>query len=113
MNFVIWILHRIKQYILGSNPFRWIKEYQELILNDKGLSVLITIFGGLMWFVLCLGLCLYFLDGRENIFFALRLCIYAVPVFYVINWLFALHKIYDLERMATWEALKRDHQEYT
>jgi hypothetical protein len=34
-------------------------------------------------------------------------------VFYVINWLFALHKIYDLERMATWEALKRDHQEYT
>lgn len=109
MNFVIWILNRIKKSLTPTRPKRWLQQYQDLIMRDKFFSIMITLFGGLIWFMIAFCLSMYFLEERSDIFFALRTAIYMIPVFYVCNWLVALYEIYDLERMATWDALKKEH----
>ena len=113
MNFTIWILNRIKTSITPDRPWHWLYEYRRLIMKDKFYSIMTTIFAGLLWFMVAFCLSMYFLEERDDIFFALRTAIYMVPAFYVYNWLAALYEIYDKERMATWEALKQDHQEYS
>ena len=111
MNFSIWILNRIKDTLLPApGTWEWVREYRQLIMRDKFFSIMVTVFGGLLWFIVAFCLTMYFIDERENIFFALRTAILLVPAFYVYNWLAALYVIYDRERMETWEALKRDHQ---
>jgi len=106
MNFTIWILNRIKQSLLGGEQWEWVSDYRRLILRSKVESILITVFGGLVWFVLCGGVCLALVDTRETFFFVMQCVILSVPAFYMTNWIAALYEIYDAERMATWDRLK-------
>lgn len=115
MNFTIWILNRIKTSVLdvlhiGHGQWKWIQAYRQHILRDKLFSILITIFGGLVWFMFSFVAAITLIEERENIFFALRVALLAIPAFYIYNWLAALHEIYRAEIMKTWDALNRDHQ---
>ncbi len=106
MNFTIWILQRIKQSLFSGERWDWISDYRRMILRSKVESILVTVFGGLVWFVLCGVVCLALVDARETFFFAMQCAILSVPSFYVFHWLSALYEIYDAERMATWDRLK-------
>ena len=111
MNFTIWILNRIKTSVLntlrlGQGQWKWVREYRDLILRQKGLSFLATVFGGLLWFMFAVAASLCLLETKEHIEIAVRAAIIAIPVFYVYHWLAALYEIYDAERLATWERLK-------
>lgn len=115
MNFVIWILNRLKQYVVNatSGQWEWVHQYRRLILNDKGFSLMVTTFFGLLWMGIAFVCSIIMLDDRKEIFLAMKAAWLAIPAFYCYNWLAALYSIYDRERTETWEALKRNHQEHT
>ena len=106
MNFAKWLLLRIKRTLIGDGRWEWVNEYRRLILREKPISILVTIFGGLMWFLVCGILTLWLVDDRVTGFLIMRGVLFSVPAFYIYNWLAALYEIYDAERMATWDRLK-------
>ena len=106
MNFVLWLLKRIKRTLIGDGRWEWVDEYRRLILREKPISILVTIFGGLMWFLVCGILTLWLVDDKEIGFLIMRCVLLSVPAFYIYNWLAALYEIYNTERMATWDILK-------
>lgn len=106
MNFALWILNRIKRTLIGDGQWEWISEYRRLILREKPISFLVTVFGGLLWFMFNALLVIWLVDDRELGGNLMKGILLSVPLFYVYNWLAALYEIYDTERMATWERLK-------
>lgn len=106
MNFVIWILNRIKNS-MTKHQFAWVRDYRECILHDKILSIFLTVGMGLLYMILVLVLSIPFVD-REGTFRTIICGVAAsVVVFYVYHWIMALHKVYEKEKQKTWEALKR------
>jgi hypothetical protein len=110
MNFIKWLLSRIKRTLLGEGQWQWIYEYRRLIIRSKVESILVTIFGGLVWFIVMFGLGALFLPSREALQTHMELTLLSIPAFYIYNWLGALYEIYDAERMATWDQLKTPHR---
>ena len=106
MNFVKWLLLRIKRTLIGDGRWQWIEEYRRLIIREKPISIIVTILGGLVWFMVCAFLTLWLVNDKETIFSIMQGVVLSVPAFYIYNWLAALYEIYDTERMATWERLK-------
>lgn len=106
MNFVKWLLLRIKRSLIGDGRWQWIEEYRRLIIREKPISIIVTVFGGALWFLVCALLCLWLVDTKETVFLIMRGVVLSVPAFYIYNWLAALYEIYDTERMATWDRLK-------
>lgn len=111
MNFTIWILNRIKTSILnvlhlGQGQWKWVREYRRLIVYHKGLSLLATTFGGVLWLFISFAASMALLDTKGDILYTMNVALYMVPAFYVYHWLAALYEIYDTERLATWERLK-------
>lgn len=104
MNFVIWLLQRLKKHTIGVK-WNWVQDYRLAILHEPWVAILVTIFGGFIWFILLAGASIYFLP-TEYIPTALKLVFFSVPVFYVYHWLMSLYGIYDSERMKMWETLK-------
>jgi len=104
MNFILWILNRIKKSILntlqlGQGQWKWVEEYRRLILFHKGTSLIATVFGGMIWFMVAFGFSLCVLDTRQQIGLAFDAIVIAIPVFYVYHWLAALYEVYDTERL--------------
>lgn len=106
MNFIVWLLQRIKRSLIGDGQWQWISDYRRFILREKPVSILVTIFGGLMWFLVCGILTLWLVDDKEIGYLIMRGVLFSVPAFYIYNWLAALYEVYDTERMATWNTLK-------
>ena len=106
MNFIKWLLARIKRTLLGENQWQWVYEYRRLIIKSKLESVLVTIFGGLLYCLVMSVLGFLFSNSKEEVGIWVQTAILSVPAFYIYNWLAALYNIYDAERMATWERLK-------
>lgn len=106
MNFAKWILLRIKRTLFGDGNWQWVYEYRRLIIKSKVESVLVTIFGGLVFWLFMMVPAFLFLPSREEISLCMQTILLLVPTFYIYNWLAALYEIYDTERMATWERLK-------
>ena len=106
MNFIKWLLQRIKRTLIGDGGWQWVSEYRRLILREKTISILVTVFGGFVWFLVCGSLTLWLANDKETVFLVMRGVLLSVPAFYIYNWLAALYEIYDTERMATWDRLK-------
>jgi len=107
MNFVIWILNRIKNSV-SKHRFAWVRDYRECILHDKMLSILLTVGMGLLYMILVLVLSIPFVD-REGTFHTIICGLSAsVVMFYVYNWIMALHEVYELEKKKFWQELKND-----
>lgn len=106
MNFVKWLLLRIKRTLIGDGQWEWISDYRRLILREKPISFLVTVFGGLLWFMFNALLVIWLVDDKELGGNLMKGILLSVPLFYVYNWIAALYEIYDTERIATWERLK-------
>ena len=107
MNFVIWLLKRLKKHTIGTE-WAWVRDYRRAILNEPWMAILATVLCGFIWWILLAGLAIYFLPA-EYISLALALIFFSVPAFYVYHWLVALYGVYDRERMKMWETLKDEH----
>ncbi len=106
MNFITWLLKRIKKNLVGNGTWQWLEDYRYLILRSKVESFFVTLLAGLMWVLVVFLVSASLSDERELVRNAMIYAIASVPVFYIYNWLMALYDIYDTERMATWNTLK-------
>ena len=104
MKFIPWLLKRINRHLF--NNWEWIEKYREFIIDQKGLSIVLTLFGGLAWFIISALFVIWLVDDKQLGTEIMQGVILSVPLFYVYNWVAALYQIYDNERMATWERLK-------
>ena len=92
---------------MTKHQFAWVRDYQECILHDKILSILLTVGMGILYIILVTVLSIPFVD-REGTFLTI-ICglVASVVVFYVYHWIMALHEVYLLERQKTWDALSK------
>lgn len=106
MNFIIWILKRIKKSMFGKE-YRWISGYRELILQDKFMSIILTLGCGTLYSLSVIVTGIAFIDQAQTLRNFIFFVVGSVPVFYVYNWIMALHEVYEKEKQKTWEALKQ------
>ena len=106
MNFVIWLLKRMKRKIFGApgSP-TFCSKYRDFMENEFfGAAVLTFLFGALQ-FVIGGIIAVWLSDGRPPMWTFYMLLANPV-IFFFYNWLMLLYSYYDNERMATWERLK-------
>lgn len=108
MNFTKWLLSRIKRTLIGDGQWEWIEKYRSMIIQEKAFSVVATFFGGMLCFVFVGVFCMMFFEvtQKQLVKDILVTTLYAIPAFYIYNWIAALYEIYDTERMAAWDRLK-------
>lgn len=110
MNFVMWILNRIKRSLVGTGTWRWIQDYRHQIIREKAASIVITLLCGFVWWIIVASIPIFLEYDRATIGLIMKCALLAVPVFYVYNWLMALYDIYDGERKETFNRLKREYR---
>ena len=108
MNFAKWLLARTARTLKITGRWDWIEKYRSMIIREKFLSVIATIVGGLVCFIFVGAFCIIFIDETQKQLARdiLLTTMYAIPAFYIYNWIAALYEIYDAERIATWDRLK-------
>ena len=90
-----------------SIHFGWIKDYRRMILQEKFLSILITLVGGALYNLLVVLLLIPFSDRADTVVNTIWGLTGSVAMFYVYHWIMALHEVYLLERQKTWNALSK------
>ena len=107
MHFAQWLANRAFDKL--SCSWKWIHGYRSLIMDIWLLAfILTTLIGGLCVAVSVLvWMSLYKTDPSPTVIYTLMTLPY---IFFVYNWLAALYEIYDNERMATWDAVKRPYE---
>lgn len=106
MNFITWLLARMKRKLIGDGQWDWVYKYRRLILEEKIGSIIVTVLGGALWTLFGGCIMMMFMEPNETSLILFKGIIISVPVFYVYNWIAALYELYDTERMATWNRLK-------
>lgn len=106
MNFVIWLLKRMKRKLFGNDTFAFVEGYREFMRDEFFGCVVVTLLIGVGQFILGAIISAWICDGRppQFVFYILL----SNPfIFFFYNWLVNLYRIYDTERMACWDELKR------
>jgi len=106
MNFITWIFKRIKNSMF-NNQSDWVRGYRRCILEEKILSIVLTLACGALYILLVGFLLIPYIDRAETAAKIIYGLVGSVAVFYVYHWLRALHEVYLLERQKTWDALTR------
>ena len=108
MNFAQWLLKRAIRKMFGD--WQWVYEYRKMIRDLWPLAFILTTLAGALFFI---GVNLFVMFAfdvhltRDGLY-----AVAAVPyLFFVYNWLAGLYEIYDTERMATWDAVKRPYND--
>jgi TM2 domain-containing membrane protein YozV len=106
MNFIIWLLKRVKRKIFGvpGSPTLCSK-YRDFMRDEFFGALILTVLFGFLQFMVGGILAVWICDSRppQLVFYVLL----ANPViFFFYNWLTVLYEVYDAERMATWHRLK-------
>jgi peptidoglycan biosynthesis protein MviN/MurJ (putative lipid II flippase) len=94
--------------VLGQ--WEWVQKYRELIMEVWPLAFILTTLVGALWviaFNLFVIMTMFGVTPTKTTMYA---TIAAPYLFFVYNWIMALYEIYDTERMATWEAVKRPYE---
>lgn len=107
MHFAEWLLNRA--YNKMSCSWQWIHGYRSVIMDIWLLAfILTTLIGGVCVAVAVLVYMSVFETRPSNeVIYTLLTLPY---IFFVYNWLAALYEIYDTERMATWDAVKKPYE---
>lgn len=92
---------------MTKHQFAWVEDYRECILQEKFLSILLTLACGALYILLVGWLLIPFIDRADTFANTIWGLAGSVVVFYVYHWIMALHEIYLLERQKTWDALAR------
>ena len=106
MNFIVWLLKRIKRKLFGNNTFAFVEGYREFIRDEFAGAIVITVLVGIGQFILGAMFCAWLWEGRPPQY-VLYILLANPAIFFVYNWLVVLHGYYMNEKMATWEELKR------
>lgn len=106
MNFITWMLNRIKNSIT-KHRFAWVQDYRECILHDKMLSIFLTVAMGILYTILVTVLLIPFVDSEGTFHTIIGGLAASVVVFYVYHWIMALHEVYEEEKQETWDALSK------
>ena len=106
MNFIIWLLKRMKRKIFGlpGSP-TFCSKYRDFMENEFFGAFMLTMLVGALQFVIGGIITVWICDGRPPMWTFYMLLANPV-IFFVYNWLMLLYSYYDNERMATWERLK-------
>jgi hypothetical protein len=106
MNFIYWLLQRLKRKLFSSIKWQWVEKYRRMILFEKAMSIVITFLLGMI-FTGCVALgALTSGCPRELVSQIIDWTASAIIAFYLYHWLAALYEVYTTEKMATWHALK-------
>jgi hypothetical protein len=106
MNFIVWLLKRMKRTIFGDE-WGWLYKYREFIQAEMPLAILLTLLVGLLWIIATGVVFAYFIEDRDMLHTVMKCVIACPPLFFVYNWFYTLYEIYHAERMEMWEELKR------
>ena len=90
-----------------SNQSDWVRGYRRMILEEKILSIVLTLVCGALYILFVGFLLIPFIDREETALTIIWCLAGSVVMFYVYHWLMALHEVYLLERQKTWDALSR------
>ena len=105
MNFAKWLLRRIQTSLFGRQ-WNWIERYRELIMEEKAVSVVVTLLGTAFWAIASIPFMLWINSG-DRIPIEWLLYSVSIPVmFYLYNWIAALYMVYCHEREQVWNVLK-------
>ena len=107
MNFAQWLFRRAVNSMSGA--WDWVDEYRKLIIEVPFLAILLTFLIGAVWFIIC-GVVFVWANGNEPPpRYVLYFMMAVPPLFLIYNWLAAMYEIYDRERQATWDELKKPY----
>ena len=106
MNFLTWLFKRIKDSMF-NDQFEWVEDYRRMILQEKVLSIVLTLLCGALYILLVGFLLIPFIDRADTFANTILGLSGSVAMFYVYHWIMALHEVYLLERQKTWDALAR------
>lgn len=106
MNFITWLFKRIKDSMV-DNQSHWVRGYRRCILQEKFLSIVLTLACGALYILLVGWLLIPFIDRADTFANTIWGLAGSVAMFYVYHWIMALHEVYEKEKQKTWEALKR------
>jgi hypothetical protein len=106
MNFGLWLLKRMKRKIFGDE-WGWLFKYRRAIQDEMPIAIIATFFCGLLWLLVMGALTIYFVDDKEIGQLIMKCILACPPLFFIYNWFYTLYEIYDTERKAVWEELKR------
>ena len=106
MNFIKWLANRTKKSLAGSQ-YEWVEGYRHCILEEKLLSILLTLLGGCLYVIFVGWLLIPFIDRADTFANTIWGLAGSVVMFYVYHWIMALHEVYLLERQKTWDALSK------
>lgn len=106
MNFIYWLLQRIKRTIFRPREWEWVSVYRRMILREKVLSIILTFLVGMVFVGVVVLVAVAGGSTRESASQLIDWSASAVVSFYLYNWLAALYEVYTTEKMATWHALK-------
>jgi len=90
-----------------NSQSEWVQVYRRMILQEKILSIVLTLVGGALYILFVGFLLIPYIDRAETAAKIIYGLVGSVAVFYVYHWLMALHEVYLLERQKTWDALSR------
>ena len=104
MYFVKWLFRRIK-----LARFEWAQGYRRLILEETFLSIMFTLIGGVVLYVIpvCF-LLIPYIDRADTAVTIIWGLVASVVTFYVYHWIQALHQVYKQEQQQMWKELKND-----
>lgn len=103
MYFAEWLLKRMNKHLF--NNWEWVRKYREIIIDEKAMSIILTLLLGLMWVIFSTAIACLVLGTRPSD--ELLYLIFSIPpLFYIYNWIMALYEIFDRERRETWAVLK-------
>jgi hypothetical protein len=103
MNFATWLFKRIK-----NAKLEWVIGYRRLILEETFLSIVFTFICGIFLYIVPVGFLLIpYVDRTDTATTIIWGLVVSVVIFYVYHWIMALREVYELEKLKTWEALKR------
>jgi hypothetical protein len=106
MNFTKWLLKRMHRKVFGDE-WGWLYKYREAIREAMPIAILATIFCGLLWCMVMGLIFLYFIENRETLQLAMKCMLACPPLFFFYNWFYTLYEIYDAERLAAWDAVRK------
>ena len=106
MNFITWLANRTKKSLDGS-PCEWVQGYRHCILEEKLLSLVLTLLGGCLYVIFVGWLLIPFIDRADTFANTIWGLIASVVAFYVYHWIMALREVYEQEKKQFWEEFKR------
>lgn len=106
MNFIKWLLKRMHRKVFRGE-WGWLHKYRDSIREEMPIAIVATIFCGLLWLLVTGALTIFFIDDRETAQTIMKCMLACPPLFFFYNWFYTLYEIYDAERLATWDAVRK------